>query len=295
MATKAELIKRHPALNYTGAANLTALHKASEVLDDLKAKRGTSLSHVWGYDPNVSNTEHHTGRAFDFMVFKDKAAGGHIANYLIQHKQRLGLIHVIWYQRIYRGPYSTSKNPKGVWQVMADRGNDTQNHKDHPHAWFADIPYVPLTPPTALSSFLERGSTGPEVALLQRMLNGMDKAGLSVDSSFGPAVEKAVKSAQSKRGLTADGKVGPATRSRLNADWKAYNTPTTTTTTTTRAATTTTTTLILPPTSPATPELQEVSDAIWKDTYVKRRGVYNPVIQELADIKTLLLEMKDKL
>lgn len=224
MTTASALVTRHPALRHTGTAkmHLPTLQKAGEILDDLKTRRAKTLAHVWGYDPNTGNTEHHSGRALDFMVHNDRAAGDHIANYIIAHKERLGLVHIIWRQRIYRGPRSTSKNPKGVWQAMADRGNPTQNHMDHPHAWFAATGYTPLTPavePTTLSSFLERGSTGPEVRLLQKMLNGMDNAGLSLDGSFGPAVQTAVRSAQSKRGLTVDGKVGPATRTRFNADW----------------------------------------------------------------------------
>lgn len=302
-----DLTTRHPALRHTGTArmHLPTLQKAGEILDDLKTRRGKTLAHVWGFDPNTSNTEHHSGRALDFMVHSDRAAGDHIANYVIAHKERLGLIHVIWRQRIYRGPRSTSKNPKGVWQAMADRGDPTQNHMDHPHVWFAATGYTPLTPavepatlssyltrgstglevrllqrrltlhgfpvtldgsfgpateaavrafqearrltvdgkvgpatrqalnadpppppePTVLSTYLTRGSTGPEVRLLQKMLNGMDNAGLSLDGSFGPAVQTAVRSAQSRRKLEVDGKVGPATRARLNADWTAHNAP----------------------------------------------------------------------
>lgn len=251
MTTAAALVARHPALRHTGTSrmHLPTLQKAGEILDDLKTRRGKTLAHVWGFDPNTGNTEHHSGRALDFMVHSDRAAGDHIANYVIAHKERLGLIHIIWRQRIYRGPRSTSKNPKGVWQKMADRGNPTQNHMDHPHAWFAATGYTPVVEPTTLTSYLTRGSTGPEVRLLQKMLNGMDNAGLSLDGSFGPAVQTAVRSAQSRRKLTVDGQVGPATRARFNADWKAYNTPTTTTTTT-RATTTTTT--ILPTTTTTT-------------------------------------------
>lgn len=312
MTTAAALVTRHPALRHTGTSrmHLPTLQKAGEILDDLKTKRGKTLAHVWGYDPNTGNTEHHSGRALDFMVHSDRAAGDHIANYVIANKERLGLIHIIWRQRIYRGPRSTSKNPKGAWYKMADRGNPTQNHMDHPHVWFAATGYTPLTPavepktlssyltrgstglevrllqrrltlhgfpvtldssfgpsteeavrafqaarrltvdgkvgpatrqalnadppapkpppaPTVLSTYLTRGSKGAEVKLLQQMLNGMDNAGLTLDSSFGPAVEIAVMNAQSKRKLTVDGKVGPATRTRLNADWKAHNTPTT--------------------------------------------------------------------
>lgn len=215
---------KHPALTHTGVAKMhyPALLKAAEVLDALKTGRSKTLKHVWGYDPNTSNKEHNSGRALDFMVHSDRAAGDYIADYIIANKQRLGLIHIIWRQRIYRGPYSTSSNPKGVWQGMADRGSTTQNHMDHPHVWFAGTSYTPLDPPkipTVLSSYLTRGDSGAEVKLLQRILNTLDNAGLTLDGSFGPSVEIAVMNAQSKRKLTVDGKVGPATRDRLNAEW----------------------------------------------------------------------------
>lgn len=235
--TPEQMIARHSAIRYTSTARMhpPTLHKTVEILDDLKRVRGKSLTHVWGYDPNKNNKEHHTGRALDFMVFKDLAAGDHIADYVIKHQKRLGLIHVIWKQRIYRGPHSTSSNPKGVWQKMKDRGNATQNHFDHPHVWFAATPYQApgeVREPTVLTSLLVSGarsgetrSRGPEVVLLQRMLSEMDGARLILDGSFGPATEAAVKAAQRKRSLTADGRVGPATRTRLNTDWSKHKYP----------------------------------------------------------------------
>ena len=56
---------------------------------------------------------------------------------------------------------------------------------------------------------LKNGSSGEDVKKLQ------EKLGLSVDGSFGPGTEKAVKEWQSKNGLTADGIVGDASWSKL--------------------------------------------------------------------------------
>lgn len=137
----------HPALFYTGMENMhgPTLLKGIEVLDHLENRNGKVLSRVWGYDRNVNNKEHHSGRALDFMVPGDRASGDIIANYIIQHKDRLGLIHILWYKRIYRGPRSTSTNTKGIWVPMADRGSPTENHMDHPHAFFhPDAEYKPL-------------------------------------------------------------------------------------------------------------------------------------------------------
>ena len=47
--------------------------------------------------------------------------------------------------------------------------------------------------------------TGNDVRYLQY------KLGITVDGSFGPATEKAVKAYQKSKGLAVDGSVGPAT------------------------------------------------------------------------------------
>ena len=61
---------------------------------------------------------------------------------------------------------------------------------------------------------LKKGAVGDEVRLLQTMLN-FHGVSLSVDSSFGPATEKALLEFQKKRGLAADGSAGPATWNEL--------------------------------------------------------------------------------
>lgn len=57
---------------------------------------------------------------------------------------------------------------------------------------------------------LVKGSRGESVRALQSLLN-LHGEPLSVDGSYGPATEKAVKDFQTKSGLTVDGKCGPAT------------------------------------------------------------------------------------
>ncbi len=64
---------------------------------------------------------------------------------------------------------------------------------------------------------LKKGSTGPEVEELQRLL------GITVDGDFGPATELAVMKFQGQRGLKTDGVVGPKTWEKL----KSKNKPTT--------------------------------------------------------------------
>ncbi|RSM66622.1 hypothetical protein DMH03_05835 [Amycolatopsis sp. WAC 01376] len=58
---------------------------------------------------------------------------------------------------------------------------------------------------------LKRGSSGADVALVQRFL------GLKADGIFGADTESAVKRYQSRQGLTADGIVGPATWGRITS------------------------------------------------------------------------------
>lgn len=57
---------------------------------------------------------------------------------------------------------------------------------------------------------LVRNSRGESVRALQSLLN-LHGATISVDGSFGPATENAVKAFQTKNDLSVDGKCGPAT------------------------------------------------------------------------------------
>jgi peptidoglycan hydrolase-like protein with peptidoglycan-binding domain len=77
-------------------------------------------------------------------------------------------------------------------------------------------PTIPVpTPPAPTSSkprlgrALKRGSTGVNVAYLQRVF------GIKPDGQFGPITERKVKEFQQSQGLVVDGIVGPITWSRL--------------------------------------------------------------------------------
>ena len=100
-----------------------------EVFDKAAAAKHAPW-YMWGYDGNASNTEHHSGRALDFMV-RNKADGDFIRNYLWTNRKRLRVQHVIWQQKIT----STVTQP-GVVRKMADRGSVTENHMDHVHVLF---------------------------------------------------------------------------------------------------------------------------------------------------------------
>jgi hypothetical protein len=103
--------------------------RAKEIFDAAK-KAGHQVWFMWGYDGNASNTEHHSGRALDFMV-RNHADGQWVRDYIWRNRARLRLQHVIWEQHIT----STVTSP-GVVRKMADRGSPTENHMDHVHALF---------------------------------------------------------------------------------------------------------------------------------------------------------------
>lgn len=208
------------ALDYMGNVKTSTRQKAAEIFADVP--RANTITHVWGYDPNVSNTEHHSGLAVDFMVGSDKALGDAIYNYVWANRVRLAVHHVIWQQSIT----STVVEP-GVRRHMADRGGPTKNHMDHVHVYFDNVAYVPpdnpapakpaSKPGSPAHRMLRNGSRGNDVRSLQNGLNRVFPAysRLGVDGIFGPRTERVVREFQSRAGLSVDGIVGPHTRAKL--------------------------------------------------------------------------------
>lgn len=225
-----------------GLGNVTAPTAtiAREVLDFLEANGtplrphpDTGVPVVWGYSPGA---EHGTGRALDFMVTADASVGDVIADYVWTHRERLGLVHVIWRQRIR----STVVSP-GVWRHMSDRGSPTENHMDHPHCYFdgrdvkakgssSSTTSTPPRPPagrTAPPFPLPRGhyfgpKTGPvqsvsgyysHRAQLRRWQQRMKDRGwtITVDGLFGPRTAAVARAFQTEKRLDVDGLIGPAT------------------------------------------------------------------------------------
>lgn len=206
------------ALDYMGNVKPSVKAKAGEVLN--KVNGASTITHVWGYSSDVSNTEHHSGLAADFMVFTNKPLGDFIYQYLWTNRVRLGIQHIIWQQTIT----STVVSP-GVRRQMADRGNSTANHMDHVHVLFFDTAYVapvvkpvpqPVPRPTP-TAILRNGSTGRSVQLLQAGLNRVFPAysHLATDGVFGPATAHVVVEFQTRSGIVDDGVVGPITRAKL--------------------------------------------------------------------------------
>lgn len=217
-----------------GLGNVTAPTAtiAREVLDFLEANGtplrphpDTGVPVVWGYSPGA---EHGTGRALDFMVTADTSVGDVIADYVWTHRDRFGLIHVIWRQRIR----STVVSP-GVWRHMSDRGSPTENHMDHPHCYFdgRDVKAKATTTPPAKSTPQTQPSSketltvrlidlrnahlalvkGAGVRPLQRLLT------VPADGLAGPRTRRALGAAQKRAGLPVDYIFGPKTAEALLA------------------------------------------------------------------------------
>ncbi|MGW2156399.1 coiled-coil domain-containing protein [Nonomuraea sp. NPDC001699] len=78
--------------------------------------------------------EHPLGRACDFMLSHGGAMpspaevkrGYEIANWAIKNSRRLGIMYIIYRQRIWH-------SRTGTWRTMSNRGGTTANHFDHPH------------------------------------------------------------------------------------------------------------------------------------------------------------------
>lgn len=82
---------------------------------------------IGGVGSRKNASDHPSGHALDFMVYKDRDTGEKLANYMVANAAHHAVKYVIWWQRINRG---------AGWRQMADRGSDTANHKDHPHVSF---------------------------------------------------------------------------------------------------------------------------------------------------------------
>ncbi|AMU39246.1 hypothetical protein A3N99_02850 [Mycobacteroides abscessus] len=92
------------------------------------------ITNIGGYRPPDGYNEHSSGNALDVMIPKwntpdGKALGDQVAGWIASNAETFGLTHFIWRQRIYKAGDT-------VGTPMEDRGDPTQNHMDHVHAWF---------------------------------------------------------------------------------------------------------------------------------------------------------------
>jgi uncharacterized protein YgiM (DUF1202 family) len=74
-----------------------------------------------------SSGYHGSGRALDCMI-SDSTVGWNAANWLRANAKRLGVMEVIYQQKIW----TVQRSSEG-WRGMSDRGSPTANHMDHVH------------------------------------------------------------------------------------------------------------------------------------------------------------------
>ncbi|MFG2074190.1 coiled-coil domain-containing protein [Nonomuraea maritima] len=114
-----------------GSENITPRMR---LVRDLIADRFGVPYGIGCYRPIQDGGEHPLGRACDFMLSRggampsgdEPARGEEIAAWAIKNARRLGIMYVIYRQRIWHVR-------TGAWRPMSDRGGTTANHYDHPH------------------------------------------------------------------------------------------------------------------------------------------------------------------
>lgn len=215
------------ALDYLGNVKTPTRQIAAEVHAHLE-KIGKPLpvysdmgsQVIWGY--NAGGAEHGTGRALDFMVQRPGPVGEAVVDYVWANRERFGLIHIIWKQRIK----STRTSP-GVWRGMSDRGSPTENHMDHPHCYFdgraikggVKVPTGSSSGGGGSSTYYQPTGTKLSVKQIQRIV------GVTADGYYGADTKAAVKKYQRKLGVTADGLWGKNTQAAHDKGGKPASKP----------------------------------------------------------------------
>lgn len=108
-------------------------------INAIRAGRAVSLKFpevqtIGGYRASDPYPDHPSGRALDIMV-GSLALGDAIKDYLFANNSKFYMEYALWRQAQWTS--GSTAIP------MEDRGNLTQNHYDHVHAYFADGPYPP--------------------------------------------------------------------------------------------------------------------------------------------------------
>jgi len=104
---------------------------------------------VYCWDPDVRNTEHHSGLALDLMVNYPRPNidpnGQRIAEYVMNNAALLDVEYVIWGAKIWNADVDGATKPWDSWRPnpFRPKPNDptppddpTKNHWDHNHVQF---------------------------------------------------------------------------------------------------------------------------------------------------------------
>lgn len=103
------------------------------------------ISTIGGYRPYDAYPEHPSGRALDVMT-PSLEIGDQVNEWTHANNEVLPFIHTIWKQR-----WRPAGNVEG--SAMEDRGSPTQNHMDHVHTWYQDVPANPNVVPEGLVGY----------------------------------------------------------------------------------------------------------------------------------------------
>ncbi|MEV4117028.1 lytic transglycosylase domain-containing protein [Nonomuraea sp. NPDC049695] len=125
--------QNHPPEQQGGPDMLTP--RTRRIRDLIKNQFGVPYG-IGCYRSREDGGEHPRGRACDFMLSRggamptagELARGDAIAAWAQAHADSLGVLYVIYKQRIW----SSSMAAQG-WRPMSDRGSITENHWDHVH------------------------------------------------------------------------------------------------------------------------------------------------------------------
>lgn len=233
-----------------GPVDAATKAKAIEIIKAANAA-GRKIRFIWGYDPNTSNTEHHSGHALDIMTYS-RSDNEWVRSYIWTNRARLRLKHVLCDQTIT----STVVSP-GVRRKMADRGNPTENHMDHNHVLFLDakkyvapgtqaasplpsvgvkpapkpavkkVPRFPLPKgwffgPRSGPKYSVSGYAGyrPSLILWERQMKNRGWK-ITVNGLYDSQTQAVATAFQKEKHLSVDGKIGPET---WTAAWTAKRT-----------------------------------------------------------------------
>ncbi|EFL41934.1 peptidoglycan recognition protein family protein, partial [Streptomyces griseoflavus] len=188
-------------------------------------------------NPAAQVSAHYVIRSSDGEVtqtVRDRDTAWHARS---ANSSSLGIEHEGWVDdpswftdSMYRSSAALTRHLCDTYGIPKDRthirGHSELPDNDHtdPGAHWNWAYYMELVGGTAGStdgiSFtsyptLKRGATGEHVRALQTLLKAQSFDPGTVDGSFGPATESAVKAFQASRKLVADGSVGPKTWTAL--------------------------------------------------------------------------------
>lgn len=118
-----------------GGVSTKSCSAASGIESGLTDRTVRALRAICNEFPNVSSyggyrndggSYHSSGRAIDVMISGE--AGWEVARWAREHSSELGIIEVIYAQKIW----TTQRGGEG-WRSMSDRGSVSANHYDHVH------------------------------------------------------------------------------------------------------------------------------------------------------------------